>query len=169
MVVLTERQVAPHGRLPKHVRGSGARSLNTKPLFKLMVEKKASDLFLTSNAPVKIKIEGQIMPVNKQELTAETVRQAASTHDAEQIDHFDEGAGDRLRRSPSRGSGASASNVFHQRGNLAMVLRYITADMPRSTTLGLPAIAQGPGDAASAACCSWSARPAPASRRRSRR
>ena len=44
---------------------AGARhpTLNTKPLFKLMVEKKASDLFFTSNAPIKIKIEGQILPV----------------------------------------------------------------------------------------------------------
>jgi hypothetical protein len=32
--------------------------LNTKPLFRLMVEKKASDLFFTCNAPIKIKIEG---------------------------------------------------------------------------------------------------------------
>ena len=43
-----------------------------------MVEKKASDLFFTSNAPIKIKIEGQILPVNKQVLTPETVRQTAS-------------------------------------------------------------------------------------------
>src|SRR5262247_4401577 len=52
-------------------------TLNTKPLFKLMVEKKASDLFFTSNAPIKIKIEGQILPVNKQVLSPETVRQTA--------------------------------------------------------------------------------------------
>src|SRR5690348_12992816 len=51
--------------------------LNTKPLFKLMVEKKASDLFFTCNAPIKIKIEGQIFPVNKQVLSPETVRQTA--------------------------------------------------------------------------------------------
>src|SRR6187399_500363 len=51
--------------------------LNTRPLFKLMVERKASDLFFTSNAPVKIKIEGQIFPVNKQVLSPETVRQTA--------------------------------------------------------------------------------------------
>jgi hypothetical protein len=31
--------------------------LNTKPLFKLMVDKRASDLFFTSYAPIKIKIE----------------------------------------------------------------------------------------------------------------
>jgi twitching motility protein PilU len=51
--------------------------MNLKALLKLMVEKKASDLFLTSKAPVKIKIEGRILPVNKQDLTAEAVRQAA--------------------------------------------------------------------------------------------
>ena len=38
--------------------------LNTKPLFKLMVQKQASDLFFTSYAPIKIKIEGKIMSVN---------------------------------------------------------------------------------------------------------
>ena len=46
-----------------------AQVMNTKPLFKLMVEKKASDLFFTCNAPVKIKIEGKIFPVNKQMLS----------------------------------------------------------------------------------------------------
>jgi hypothetical protein len=34
----------------------------TKPLFKLMVEKRASDLFFTCNAPVKIKIDGRSSP-----------------------------------------------------------------------------------------------------------
>src|SRR5882757_6999425 len=67
----------------------GHPTLNTKPLFKLMVEKKASDLFFTSNAPIKIKIEGQILPVNKQVLTPETVRQTAfALMSPEQRDHF---------------------------------------------------------------------------------
>src|SRR5215470_20216087 len=67
----------------------GAQALNTKPLFKLMVEKKASDLFFTSNAPVKIKIEGQILPVNKQVLTPDTVRQTAlALMSPEQRDYF---------------------------------------------------------------------------------
>jgi len=64
-------------------------TLNTKPLFKLMVEKKASDLFFTSNAPIKIKIEGQILPVNKQVLSPETVRQTAfALMSPEQREHF---------------------------------------------------------------------------------
>lgn len=43
--------------------------MNVQPLFHLMVEKRASDLFLTCFAPVKIKIDGKIIPVNKLELT----------------------------------------------------------------------------------------------------
>jgi twitching motility protein PilU len=51
--------------------------LKTRPLFKLMVERRASDLFFTCNAPIKIKIEGQIHSVNKQVLSPDAVRAAA--------------------------------------------------------------------------------------------
>ncbi|MEA3177007.1 MAG: twitching motility protein PilU, partial [Gammaproteobacteria bacterium] len=118
----------------------GHPTLNTKPLFKLMVEKKASDLFFTSNAPIKIKIEGQILPVNKQVLTPETVRQTAfALMSPEQRDHFvNEFELDFAISEP--GLGRFRVNVFMQRGFPAMVLRYITADMPRMEALGLPDI-----------------------------
>src|SRR6195256_2232261 len=116
----------------------GHPTLNTKPLFKLMVEKKASDLFFTSNAPIKIKIEGQIMPVNKQVLTPETVRQTAfALMTPEQREYFiHEFELDFAISEP--GLGRFRVNVFMQRGFPAMVLRYITADMPRMESLGLP-------------------------------
>jgi twitching motility protein PilU len=115
-------------------------TLNTKPLFKLMVEKKASDLFFTSNAPIKIKIEGQILPVNKQVLTPETVRQTAfALMSAEQREYFvREFELDFAISEP--GLGRFRVNVFMQRGFPAMVLRYITADMPRLESLGLPEV-----------------------------
>jgi twitching motility protein PilU len=115
-------------------------TLNTKPLFKLMVEKKASDLFFTSNAPIKIKIEGQILPVNKQVLTPETVRQTAfALMSAAQREHFlNEWELDFAVSEP--GLGRFRVNVFMQRGYPAMVMRYITADMPRLDSLGLPEI-----------------------------
>jgi twitching motility protein PilU len=118
----------------------GHPTLNTKPLFKLMVEKKASDLFFTSNAPIKIKIEGQILPVNKQVLTPETVRQTAfALMSSEQREHFvHEFELDFAISEP--GLGRFRVNVFMQRGFPAMVLRYITADMPRMESLGLPDI-----------------------------
>jgi twitching motility protein PilU len=115
-------------------------TLNTKPLFKLMVERKASDLFFTSNAPIKIKIEGQILPVNKQVLTPETVRQTAfAIMTPEQREHFlREWELDFAVSEP--GLGRFRVNVFMQRGYPAMVMRYITADMPRLDSLGLPEV-----------------------------
>ncbi len=119
---------------------TGTARLNTKPLFKLMVEKKASDLFFTSYAPVKIKIEGQIYPVNKQILSPEMVKQAAyGLMNAEQIEYFEEELEIDFAISEP-GLGRFRVNVFHQRGYPAIVLRYITADMPRLEQLGMPEI-----------------------------
>jgi twitching motility protein PilU len=117
-----------------------AQVMNTKPLFKLMVEKKASDLFFSCNAPVKIKIEGKIFPVNKQVLSPETVRQAAlGLMTAEQIEHFNEELEIDFAISEP-GLGRFRVNVFYQRGYPAMVLRYITAEMPKLEDLGMPEV-----------------------------
>ena len=119
---------------------TGSPRLNTKPLFKLMVEKKASDLFFTSYAPVKIKIEGQIYPVNKQILSPVMVKQAAyGLMNAEQIEYFEQELEIDFAISEP-GLGRFRVNVFHQRGYPAIVLRYITADMPRLEQLGMPEI-----------------------------
>ena len=101
-----------------------------------MVEKKASDLFFTSNAPIKIKIEGQIFPVNKQVLSPETVRQTAlALMTPEQREQFlREWEIDFAISEP--GLGRFRVNVFMQRGYPAMVMRYITADMPRLEVAG---------------------------------
>ncbi|MFM2289478.1 MAG: hypothetical protein RL684_2621 [Pseudomonadota bacterium] len=112
--------------------------LNTKPLFKLMVDKRASDLFFTCNAPIKIKIEGKIHAVNKQVLTPEAVRAAAfGLMSPEQIEYFQRELEIDFAISEP-GLGRFRVAVFYQRGFPAMVLRYITADMPRLDTLGLP-------------------------------
>jgi twitching motility protein PilU len=117
-----------------------AQVMNTKPLFKLMVERKASDLFFSCNAPVKIKIEGKIFPVNKQVLSPETVRQAAlGLMSQDQIDHFNEELEIDFAISEP-GLGRFRVNVFYQRGYPAMVLRYITAEMPKLEDLGMPDI-----------------------------
>jgi len=115
-------------------------SLNTKPLFKLMVERKASDLFFTSNAPIKIKIEGQIYPINKQVLPPAAVRTICyGLMSPEQIVVFQrEFEIDFAISEP--GLGRFRVNIFLQRGYPAMVLRYITADMPRLDTLNLPEV-----------------------------
>jgi twitching motility protein PilU len=122
------------------LKGETVPSINTKPLFKLMVEKKASDLFFTSNAPIKIKIEGTIFPVNKQVLSPETVRQTAlALMSQEQREWFlREWEIDFAISEP--GLGRFRVNVFMQRGYPALVMRYITADMPKLDSLGLPEV-----------------------------
>jgi twitching motility protein PilU len=116
--------------------------MNLKPMLKLMAEKNASDLFFTPMAPIKIKIEGQIINLGSEPLTVEQVESAAHgimteeqietlTHDLE-IDFAISEAG----------LGRYRVNVFHQRGNLGMVLRYVTLDVPRLDGLHLPAVLQ---------------------------
>ena len=112
--------------------------MNVKPLFKLMVEKKASDLFFAPFAPAKIKIDGKIMPVNKLEMTPKMVKQAA-------IELMDEDLFEAFTKElevdfaiSEPGLGRFRVNVFHQRGNVAMVLRYITSELPTLDELGMP-------------------------------
>ena len=116
--------------------------MNVEPLFNLMVEKKASDLFLTCHAPVKIKIDGKIMPVNKLDLTPKMVRQAAmEVMTEEQMEEFVREL--EIDFAISRpGLGRFRVNVFHQRSNIAMVMRYITTEMPNLEDLGMPSILQ---------------------------
>jgi twitching motility protein PilU len=112
--------------------------MNVKPLFKLMVEKKASDLFFAPFAPAKIKIDGKIMPVNKLEMTPKMVKQAAyELMDEDQLDTFTRELEIDFAISET-GLGRFRVNVFHQRGNVAMVLRYITSELPTLDELGMP-------------------------------
>ena len=65
-------------------------AINTRPLFRLMVERQASDLFFTSNSPIKIKIEGQIYPINKQVLPPAAVKTLClGLMSSEQIEQFE--------------------------------------------------------------------------------
>ena len=112
--------------------------MNVKPLFKLMVEKKASDLFFAPFAPAKIKIDGKIMPVNKLEMTPKMVRQAAIELMSEDLlETFTKELEVDFAISEAD-LGRFRVNVFHQRGHVAMVLRYIASELPTLDELGMP-------------------------------
>jgi twitching motility protein PilU len=137
MSPMTVKSTKPGGEQPAGAAADEGR-FSIKPLLKLMAEKKASDLFFTSNSPVKIKIEGLIYPINKQVLNAEAVRDIAfGLMSAEQLEHFqNELEVDFAISEP--GVGRFRAAVFYQRGFPAMVLRYISVDTPRLEELGLP-------------------------------
>jgi len=114
--------------------------MNLKPLLKLMAEKNASDLFFTPKAPIKIKIEGKIMSLGKELLTVDQVRDAAvGIMTGPQTDQLDRDLEIDFAISEP-GLGRFRANVFYQRGNIAMVLRYVTLNVPQLSELNLPPI-----------------------------
>ncbi|HEX7048072.1 MAG TPA: PilT/PilU family type 4a pilus ATPase [Gammaproteobacteria bacterium] len=114
--------------------------MNISPLLKLMVEKNASDLYFTSNSPVKIKIEGKAINVGKTVLDADAVRNAAyGIMDEEQIQYFESNLEVDFAISEEN-VGRFRVNVFRQRGQVAMVLRYIPSDIPTLEKLNMPPV-----------------------------
>jgi twitching motility protein PilU len=111
---------------------------HVQPLFRLAVERKASDIFFTANSPVKVKIHGQIHSVNRQVLSPEAVQHMArALMTPEQRTRFERELEVDFAISDAR-MGRFRVHAFMQRGLPAMVLRYVTADMPRLENLGVP-------------------------------
>lgn len=108
--------------------------------FNLMAQKRASDLFFTAGAPVYIKIEGEIHPVNQQVLDHTMVKAIAyGLMTPEQIKTFEATLEMNFGVSAA-GVGRFRVNVFRQRGSVAMVIRYITDQVPTVESLSLPPI-----------------------------
>jgi twitching motility protein PilU len=110
------------------------------PLLKLMAEKQASDLFFTAGAPIQIKINGVVMPVNNQVLDAEQVKRISYELMSEaQIREFE--ATHEMNFARSGGElGNFRVNIFRQRGTVAMVIRFVKPEVPPIDTLGLPPV-----------------------------
>ena len=110
------------------------------PLFKLMAEKQASDLFISAGAPVSIKILGIIMPVNQQIIDSETSRKVAyEVMSEKQIKEFEETM-EMNYAHVVPDIGRFRVNVFRQRGNVAMVIRFLKSGTAGIDKLKLPPI-----------------------------
>ncbi len=109
-------------------------------LFRLMAEKHASDIFISAGAPIQIKIQGRTVPVNQQIIDPDTLQRMSgellTPAQAEQLERARE-------INVSRGVpeiGNFRINLFHQRGTIAIVVRFITSEIPRLEDLGLPKV-----------------------------
>jgi twitching motility protein PilU len=108
------------------------------PFLKLMVEKNASDLFFSTGSAVQIKIEGHTSTVGKTVLEPGVTKKIAySLMSDEQIKTFEKELEMNLAVSPS-GLGRFRVNVYRQRGEVALVLRYIKSHIPSIEALNLP-------------------------------
>ena len=113
--------------------------MDIQPYLKLMVEKKASDLFFTVGTPVKIKIEGKASAVGKTVLTGDLCKAAAyGIMNERQIKVFEDTFECDFAISMPDGSARFRVNIFRQRGDVAMVLRQIPTKIPTVDELGLP-------------------------------
>lgn len=114
--------------------------MDIQALLKLMVEKKASDLFITVGVPPSIKVHGRILPVSKTKLTEEQTRELAmglmSPAQREEFINTNEcnfAVG-------SKGVGRFRVSAFIQRDSVGMVMRRIESQVPEVDELLLPPI-----------------------------
>ncbi len=110
------------------------------PLLQLAADKKASDLFFSVGAPINVKIDGVAMPVNAQNLDADTVKRIAYEMMTEhQITEFELHMEMNFSfRVPTIGN--FRVNVFRQRGDVAIVIRYVRGQILNVGDLNLPPV-----------------------------
>jgi twitching motility protein PilU len=112
--------------------------LKILPYLKLAVEKNASDIFFTASAPAMLKVEGDMLAIGKTMLTSDFIKELAySILTPEQQQYLVEHLEIDLA-TQAGGLGRFRVNIFHQRGSLGMVLRYVKSDVPRLEQLGVP-------------------------------
>src|SRR6187200_969844 len=108
--------------------------------LKLMTEKNASDMFLTTGAPVYIKVEGKLHPLGNTGLPAGMVKKIAySLMDEGQVPIFERDLELNMALALAE-AGRFRINVFKQRGEVGMVIRAIRSVIPSIEELQLPQV-----------------------------
>ncbi len=109
-------------------------------ILRLMSEKKASDVYLSANAPALIKINGECMPINNQVLPPDAPRNLLSEIvPAERIEELEE-TGELNMGVPLSGVGRFRISAMRQRGSYAVVVRFISQQVPDFESLNLPPV-----------------------------
>ena len=109
-------------------------------LLRLMISKKASDLFITAGFPPAIKIDGRVTPVSNQTLTPQhTMELARSIMNDKQAHEFEATKECNFAISPPD-IGRFRVNTFIQQGRTGVVCRTINSVIPKFEELGLPEV-----------------------------
>lgn len=111
-----------------------------EPYLKVMVEKQGSDLFFVTGAPPNMKLQGKTSAIAKKPFeTGQVQKLVYSLLSDEQIRDFE------INRELNLGFtlesvGRFRVNIFIQRSEVSMVIRYIKWEIPSLDELGLPKI-----------------------------
>jgi twitching motility protein PilU len=112
--------------------------MDMTPYLKLMAEKGASDLFFCTGTTPHLKIEGTIRPVGNQIFgPGEVEKLAHSIMNDAQVNEFEH----ELELNfavPVADVGRFRVNVFRQRGEMSIVIRFVQTQIPKIDEMNLP-------------------------------
>jgi len=109
-------------------------------LLKLLLSKKGSDLFLTAEFPPAFKVDGRVLPVSNQPLTAQhTAELVRAIMNDRQASEFEKTKECNFAISPT-GIGRFRVSAFVQQGKVGIVLRVIADHIPTAEELHLPTL-----------------------------
>jgi twitching motility protein PilU len=114
--------------------------IDIEKMLKLIVEKGASDLFITAGAPPSMKLNGKMAPIVSTALSPELTRETVLgvMNETQRRDFLRD---KELNFAISaRGIGRFRVSAFYQRNLCGMVLRRIETRIPTTEELGLPEI-----------------------------
>jgi twitching motility protein PilU len=111
---------------------------NLERVLRLMAEKNASDVYMSANTPILIKIQGQILQLSDQLLGQHQTRQLLAEMLApQQLEELDDTGELNVGISVPR-TGSFRLSAFKQRGSIAAVIRCIPFEIPSLESLGVP-------------------------------
>jgi twitching motility protein PilU len=111
---------------------------NMERVLRLMSDKGASDVYLSANSPILIKINGNVIQLSDQPLTHNQPRQLlAELLSPSQLEDLEE-TGDLNIGIGLTGLGSFRLSAFKQRGTIAAVFRCIPFEIPSLESLNLP-------------------------------
>lgn len=114
--------------------------LKILPYLKLCVEKSASDIYFTTNAPAMLRIEGEMLAVGRNMMTSEFIKEIAHSMLTPEQQEYLEAHREIDLATQAGGLGRFRVNIFHQRGALSIVMRYVKSEVPHLDDLGVPEV-----------------------------
>jgi len=115
-------------------------SSNMERVLRVMSERGASDVYLSANTPILIKINGQIVRLSEEPLTPGQPRQLLlELLTPRQLEELDD-TGELNVGIGMAGIGSFRLSAFRQRGSIAAVFRCVPFDIPSLDSLQVPSL-----------------------------
>lgn len=109
-------------------------------IMRLMAEKNASDVYLSAHAPATIRINGECVPINPQPLAPGAILGLLlEVLPAARVEEL-KASGELNTATRIAGVGNYRISALRQRGTYAAVIRFVSAAIPKLSTLNVPPI-----------------------------